>query len=649
MRCLGAATKRRLPLTESQHLVQSEKSHLQRSWQEATPLSSSIFVQLHLQSRPYFAPKRSDTRTQKIDRRRKVDIWGPKISASCYRGFINHSLDSEENASDTCNQGKEEIEDAWKNGHSTAGNSYRLGFKHTAHSIAESITREETGNNEDIAHSKRPTTAPKPQLDIKSIIRYHKEHSRNCISRELENRASIPDQMKELRESMNQRNRELLPFRAKLKLLESQMSSAASGSVQVANPPNPSKQKLQAEARHLKMQIKNLLDKSDLDEERIVDLAFRLPNLSKPEVPSSREPLLVEYINEDSRPSFQVSAQEPKTAGKSHVDIGTELDILDFVGSSKTSGWGWYFLKNEAAFLEQSLIQYSLSVARKRGWTVMTPPSMVYSHIAAACGFQPRDKNNEEHIYRIRQPAADSSKPDFVMTGTAEIPFAGMNASTVFKSDQLPLKVIGASRCYRAEAGGRGADTKGLYRVHEFTKVEMFAWTMPEDLLSPSLDESMTGEEARETQDHSIASESSGLSSNLVFQEMIDIQKEILSSLGLFCRILEMPASDLGASAARKQDIEAYFPSRRLRDQGFGEVTSASQCTDYQTRRLNTRFRRADSRLDFPHTVNGTALAVPRVLAAILENGWNEDRGTVMIPEVLRPWMGGSVEIGKKP
>jgi seryl-tRNA synthetase len=510
----------------------------------------------------------------------------------------------------------------------------------TAHSTAKPIAQKEDGNGGEGSSHKRPTTAPKPQLDIKSIIKYQEQHLRNCISRELENQASTPSQIKELREQMNKRNRELLPFRAKLKIIEGQMSGTASGSAQTATS---TKHELQAEARDLKTQIKNMLEESDLDEERVVDLAFRLPNLSKSEVPSGKEPQLVGYINEHLRPPFQVSALEPETPGKSHVDIGAELDILDFVGSAKTSGWGWYFLKNEAAFLEQALIQYSLSIARQKGWTVMTPPSMVYSHIAAACGFQPRDKNNEEHIYRIHQPATDSSKPDFVMTGTAEIPFAGMNSSSVFKTDQLPLKVIGASRCYRAEAGGRGGDTKGLYRVHEFTKVEMFAWTMPEILPSPSLEERMTEEKSKEHKDQGIASQTS--SSNLVFQEMLDIQKEILSSLGLFCRILEMPASDLGASAARKQDIEAYFPSRRLRDQGFGEVTSASQCTDYQTRRLNTRIRKPDSKLDFPHTVNGTALAVPRVLAAILENGWNEERSTVTIPKVLRPWMGGAVEI----
>jgi seryl-tRNA synthetase len=176
------------------------------------------------------------------------------------------------------------------------------------------------------------------------------------------------------------------------------------------------------------------------------------------------------------------------------------------------------------------------------------------------------------------------------------------------------MKRVGVSRCYRAEAGARGVDTKGLYRVHEFTKVEMFAWTRP-----------------------------SGAASTEVFEEMLSIQTEILESLGIHCRILEMPSMDLGASATRKRDIEAFFPSRRPKDNGWGEVTSASICTDYQSRRLATRLdlRSQGGKIGFPYTVNGTALAVPRVLAAILENNWDEDNMEVKIPEVLWPWMDG--------
>ncbi|KAH8730747.1 hypothetical protein GQ44DRAFT_699792 [Phaeosphaeriaceae sp. PMI808] len=279
--------------------------------------------------------------------------------------------------------------------------------------------------------------------------------------------------------------------------------------------------------------------------------------------------------------------------------------------------------------LEQALVQYALSVARKRGWKAVAPPSLVYSHIASACGFQPRDQNGEQQIYAIEQPEKDKSKPQLALAGTAEIPLAGMKANQTLDESQLPMKTVGVSRCYRAEAGARGADTKGLYRVHEFTKVEMFAWALPDNV----------GE------DHFTSS--STANSEAIFEEMLGIQQEILESLGLHCRILEMPTTDLGASATRKRDIEAFFPSRREKDEGWGEVTSTSMCTDYQARRLHTRTR-IKGKLEFPHTLNGTALAVPRVLAAILENHWNVETGSVTIPQVLQPFMGGQEQISRE-
>jgi seryl-tRNA synthetase len=194
-----------------------------------------------------------------------------------------------------------------------------------------------------------------------------------------------------------------------------------------------------------------------------------------------------------------------------------------------------------------------------------------------------------------------------------------MKADTTLAATELPLRRAATSRCYRAEAGARGAGTKGLYRVHEFTKVELFAWT--------------AGNEESVTE---------------IFDEVVDLQTELLQALGLRCRILEMPSADLGASATRKVDIEAFFPSRRAQNSGWGEVTSASICSDYQARRLGTKVRGEDGRMGWPWTVNGTALAVPRVLAALLENGWNEADMTVTIPECLRPWMDGKEKIGLK-
>ena len=349
-------------------------------------------------------------------------------------------------------------------------------------------------------------------------------------------------------------------------------------------------------------------------------LALGLPNLTSPETPADREPRLIRYINYDPEapPTFDDTAD--------HSYIGKELSLLDFTSSTATAGWGFYYLLNEAALLEQALVQYALSVALKHGWRAVSPPSLVYSHIADACGFQPRDQSDEQQIWQIAQTQRDYGKPKRSLAATAEIPLAGLYASNTISPASLPVKVAGSSRCYRAEAGARGVDTKGLYRVHEFSKVEMFAWTAANSWT---------------------AHDDSPPPSTSIFDEMVAIQTEILTSLNLPCRVLEMPATDLGASAYRKIDIEALFPSRKSRDNGWGEVTSASICTDYQSRRLDTRIlERSGARSAFPHTVNGTAMAIPRVLAAILEHGWRQDH--VVIPEVLWTYMGGQSQIRKK-
>jgi seryl-tRNA synthetase len=379
------------------------------------------------------------------------------------------------------------------------------------------------------------------------------------------------------------------------------------------------KEQVLEQARGLKDQLSVIESKETELMSEIESLAISIPNLTSAETPRGHDPTVVGYIN--NHPESDPSASD--RVWRSHVHIGNELSLLDFAGAATSSGWGWYYLLNEAALLEQALVQYSISVAMSRGWQLVSPPSIVYSHIAGACGFQPRDQNDEQQIYALVQSASDSSRgrPELSLAATAEIPLAAMLAGTTFNDAKLPLKRIAVSRCYRAEAGARGVDTKGLYRVHEFTKVEMFGWTYP-----------------------------SNEAATAVFDEMVSIQTHILESLDLHCRILEMPSTDLGASATRKRDIEAYFPSRRAKDEGWGEVTSASICSDYQSRRLATKIKVASqgAKLEFPWTVNGTAMAVPRVLAAILENGWDEKSMVVRIPEVLRPWMGGKDVIEAK-
>lgn len=456
----------------------------------------------------------------------------------------------------------------------------------------------------------RPSIAPKPTLDIKSIRQNPELYAQNCLERNYTKQSSYPAQIvkhfnewKDLQytaRSLRERSNALRTRLTHTKTFSGRDEADQHDSV-VGN------EGIIAEARDLKEQLTIIEEQEDDLQNKIEALAIELPNLTSTQTPVGAQPKVLEFIN---------SHPDPYKRNKdvvSHVQIGSELDLLDFSAAAATSGWGWYYLKNEAALLEQVLVQYALNVANKHGFTIIAPPSIVYSHIAAACGFRPRDTGGEQQIYDIAQPASDEGKPELSLAGTAEIPFAAMRANAEMEEAELPQRVVGSSRCYRAEAGSRGVDTKGLYRVHEFTKVEMFGWTAPTEEAATAL-----------------------------FDSMIAIQKEILTALGLHCRVLEQPTTDLGASATRKVDIEAFFLSRRERNDGWGEVTSVSICSDYQTRRLATRVRTAKGgKLAYPWTVNGTAIAIPRVLAALLENGWDESEGGVHVPDVLKGYLGG--------
>ncbi|PKS11965.1 hypothetical protein jhhlp_001261 [Lomentospora prolificans] len=480
------------------------------------------------------------------------------------------------------------------------------------------------------ATSKRPTSAPKPIIDIRHIRENPELYAQNCIERNYAKQSTYPNQIRDLfeqwkrlqsdsrslREEANAAKKALAGLNAaagKKRGSDGRLTAVAGRGENVAVV---DREKVLQRARELKVELQGVEEAEAGLVEEMQALAEAVPNLTSDDTPRGDEPRLLSYINEAPEDFGR------GTPGKSHVDIGTELGVLDFAAAANSSGWGWYYLVDGAAQLEHALTQYALAVASRHGWRQVSPPTMVYGYVAAACGFQPRDQNGEQQIYAIVRDGADvqRGKPELVLAGTSEIALAGMKAETTLCDDALPLRRVAASRCYRAEAGARGLDTKGLYRVHEFTKVELFAWTHPD-------------QEATED----------------VFDEMLDIQTEILGSLGLYCRVLEMPSTDLGASATRKCDIEAYFPSRVQRDGGWGEVTSASICTDYQTRRLGTRLgTNAGAKVaGFPWTVNGTALAVPRVLAALMENNWDEKTKSVVIPECLRPWMDGKERIEK--
>ncbi|EMG45775.1 DIA4 Serine--tRNA ligase [Candida maltosa Xu316] len=357
-----------------------------------------------------------------------------------------------------------------------------------------------------------------------------------------------------------------------------------------------SKQRLKeikSELKPLEKQVKDL-------EEDIYIKAESLPNLIDPTVPV--DPFtedIVQFINCESESDVHVSEKQD------HKDIGVRFNIMDFNAASKVSGSSWYYLIGDGALLEQALVQYAFTKARKYGYTMVIPPSIVKSEIVNACGFKPNDQNNEKQIYQLEGEGKS-------LTGTAEIPLAALHASSIFrKGTTFPKKYVGVSRSYRAEAGASGKDTKGLYRVHEFTKVELFHFT--------------TDDKASEE-----------------LEQLKDMQVEIITELGLKAKVMNMPTSDLGSPAMKKYDIEAWMPGRG----SWGELTSCSNCGDYQSRRLGIRYsKNDDERLSHVTTINGTAMAVPRVIVALIEQNYNPETDEIAIPKVLQPYMGGQEKI----
>jgi len=351
----------------------------------------------------------------------------------------------------------------------------------------------------------------------------------------------------------------------------------------------PEREALIARGKELKEAIATFEARiSAIDEE--YELAIRaVPNMTHPDVPIGGEEDARELARYGDPPVFSFDARD-------HLALGADLNILDFESAAEVTGAKFYYLKNSGALLELALINYALQKIAARGYSPHITPDLARAEVLDAIGFNPRGE--ETQVYTI-------AESDLCLIGTAEITLGGMLRGKVLAREELPLRMGGFSHCFRTEAGAHGAYQKGLYRVHQFSKVEMFAFAHPD-------------------------------ASQLLHEEMRDLEIEIFNELGLPFRVIDVASGDLGGPAFRKYDLEAWMPSRG----GYGEVTSTSNCTDYQSRRLNIRFRDTDGTLRFVHTLNGTAIAVPRTIVAILENFQQPD-GTVTIPEVLRPFMGG--------
>ncbi|HJT35166.1 MAG TPA: serine--tRNA ligase [Pirellulales bacterium] len=325
-----------------------------------------------------------------------------------------------------------------------------------------------------------------------------------------------------------------------------------------------------------------------------IDTILRtIPNLSHPRAPVGGEDASVEIRRGKTPvPSFDFRPLD-------HVELGERLGLFDFEGGAKVAGHGFYFLKNDAVLLELALQRYALDLLIAEGFTPTITPDLARNEILQGTGYIPRGP--ETQIYSI----ADS---DLSLVATAEITLGGLLTDTILEADQLPIKVCGISHCYRTEAGAHGRATRGLYRVHQFTKVEMFAFTAPE-------------------------------ASDAILDYFCELECRLFDGLGIAYRVIDTATGDLGGPAYRKFDLEAWMPGRG--EQGeFGEVTSTSNCTDYQARRLGIRFRRKGEKgTTFVHTLNGTAIAISRALIAILENYQQAD-GSVQVPAALQPLVG---------
>jgi seryl-tRNA synthetase len=349
------------------------------------------------------------------------------------------------------------------------------------------------------------------------------------------------------------------------------------------------RQALIERGRALKEEIATLETDAERLAEELETAARYIPNMTHPDVPAGGEDegTVLQIIGEPTAFDF-----EPKD----HLALGADLKLIDFESAAIVTGQKFYYLLNEGAMLEFALINFALNKLIAKGYTPYATPDLARASILEAIGFNPRGEGTQ--IYNV----ADS---DLCLVGTAEITLGGLLKDKIIRKEELPIRLVGFSHCFRTEAGAAGAFGKGLYRVHQFSKVEMFAYATPE-----------TSEE--------------------IHAEMRDIEIEIFTELGLPFRVVDIAAGDLGAPAYRKFDLEAWMPSRG----GYGEVTSTSNCTDFQSRRLQIRYRDEENATRLVHTLNGTAVAVPRAIVAILENNQQAD-GTVLIPPVLRPYMGG--------
>jgi seryl-tRNA synthetase len=419
-------------------------------------------------------------------------------------------------------------------------------------------------------------------LDRKFIVEHVEAVKKNCV-----NRGMIADVDQFV--SLDQQCREKLQQVEELNRQANEVSKSIGKAKDAAE-----RESRKTEGRQLREAKDAAQAEHDQLLEQLTVLQRAIPNMAHDDAPVGR----------DDKANLEIrrGRHEPRTfdfAPLDHVELGERLRLFDFEAGAKTTGHGFYFLKNDAVLLELALQRYAVETLMREGFELATTPDLARIEILEGIGFNPR--GSETQIYSIQDT-------DLCLVATAEITLGGYFSDEVLPEERLPIKMCGISHCFRTEAGAHGRASRGLYRVHQFTKIEMFAFTRPEE-------------------------------SEAMLDQLCQIECQLFDQLGIPYRVVDTATGDLGAPAFRKFDLEAWMPGRGERGE-WGEVTSTSNCTDYQARRLNVRFKKSGEKgTHFVHTLNGTAIAISRALIAILENYQQAD-GSIVVPEVLRPWVG---------
>lgn len=326
-------------------------------------------------------------------------------------------------------------------------------------------------------------------------------------------------------------------------------------------------------------------------EQKMSGMLQQVPNIIFDDVPLGGEESSVEISNWGKK----------REVGVDHLDYATSRGWLDFERGAKVAGAKFYYLKDGLALLENALLQFGLKKVTEHGFHYMTVPDMVSSRILEGCGFNPRSSEQSDEYYIEGE--------DLAMIATAEMPLTGYHMDEIINEKELPLCYAGYSACFRKEAGAYGKYTRGLFRVHQFNKLEMYVFCLPEK-------------------------------SKAMHEQIREIEEEIWQEIGIPYRVINIAAGDLGAPAAKKYDIEYWSPV----NQKYQELTSCSNCTDFQARSLNIRVRRENGSIETLHTLNGTAISLARTMVALIEN-YAEPEGKLKIPTVLQPYLGGATEL----